>query len=173
MLILFSLNIPNLTLHCLFVLSFSAKLHSNWKNIFQRIEEYKVLTALSSLTLCNPVDCSPLGSSVPGMLLTSILEWVTIPFSRVSSRSRNPTQNLSHSRQILYLLSHKQHKIPLQISSKEQPTPVPLPGKSDGGRSLIGYSPWGRKESDMTEQLHFHFQQVMQIAYPLDGRVTQ
>ena len=32
-----------------------------------------------------------------------------------------------------------------------QPTPVLLPGKSRGQRSLIGYSPWGRKESDMTE----------------------
>ena len=29
--------------------------------------------------------------------------------------------------------------------------------KSHGRRSLIGYSPWGRKESDMTERLHFHF----------------
>ena len=39
---------------------------------------------------------------------------------------------------------------------KWQPTPVPLPGKSHGWRSLAGYSPWGRKESDTTEQLHFH-----------------
>ena len=31
------------------------------------------------------------------------------------------------------------------------PTPVPLPRKSDGWRSLVGYSPWGRKESDTTE----------------------
>ena len=37
------------------------------------------------------------------------------------------------------------------------PTPVLLPGKSHGRRSLVGYSPWGRKESDMTEQLHFYF----------------
>ena len=37
------------------------------------------------------------------------------------------------------------------------PTPVPLPGKSHGWRSLVGCSPWGRQESDMTEQLHFHF----------------
>ena len=35
-------------------------------------------------------------------------------------------------------------------------TPVLLPGKSHGWRSLIGYSPWGREESDRTEQLHFH-----------------
>ena len=37
------------------------------------------------------------------------------------------------------------------------PTPVLLPGKSHGRRSLVGCSPWGRKESDMTERLHFHF----------------
>ena len=36
---------------------------------------------------------------------------------------------------------------------KWQPTPVFLPGKSDGWRSLAGYSPWGYKESDTTEQL--------------------
>ena len=37
------------------------------------------------------------------------------------------------------------------------PTPVPLPGKSHGRRSLVGCSPQGREESDMTEQLPFHF----------------
>ena len=38
-----------------------------------------------------------------------------------------------------------------------QPTPVLLPGKSYGRRSLVGYSPWGRTESDKTERLRFHF----------------
>ena len=37
---------------------------------------------------------------------------------------------------------------------KRQLTPVLLPGKFHGRRSLVGYSPWGCKESDMTEQLH-------------------
>ena len=37
------------------------------------------------------------------------------------------------------------------------PTPVLLPGKSHGQRSLVGCSPRGRKESGTTEQLHFHF----------------
>ena len=36
-------------------------------------------------------------------------------------------------------------------------TPVLLPGKSHGRRSLVGCSPWGREESNMTEQLHFPF----------------
>ena len=39
---------------------------------------------------------------------------------------------------------------------KEMATPALLPGKSHERRSLIGYSPWGRKESDTTERLHFH-----------------
>ena len=34
------------------------------------------------------------------------------------------------------------------------PTPVFLPGKSHGWRSLVGYSPWGSKESDTTERLN-------------------
>ena len=47
----------------------------------------------------------------------------------------------------------------VQDSQRRQwhPTPVLLPGKSHGWRSLVGCSPWGREESDTTEQLHFHF----------------
>ena len=37
------------------------------------------------------------------------------------------------------------------------PTPVLLPGKSHGRRSLVGCSRWGLEESDTTERLHFHF----------------
>ena len=39
-------------------------------------------------------------------------------------------------------------------SRKWQPDPVFLPGKFHGQRSLVGYSPWGRKESDTTECAH-------------------
>ena len=38
----------------------------------------------------------------------------------------------------------------------ENGTPVLLPGKSHGWRSLVGCSPWGHEESDTTERLHFH-----------------
>ena len=38
-----------------------------------------------------------------------------------------------------------------------KPTPVLLPGKSHGRRSLVGCSPWCHEELDMTERLHFHF----------------
>ena len=37
------------------------------------------------------------------------------------------------------------------------PTPVLLPGKSQGWRSLVGCSPWGHEELDTTERPHFHF----------------
>ena len=39
---------------------------------------------------------------------------------------------------------------------KRQPTPLFLPGKSHGQRSLVGYSPWGPQESDMTKPLSTH-----------------
>ena len=47
----------------------------------------------------------------------------------------------------------------LQIVWRRQwhPTPVLLPGKSHGRRSLVGCSPWGHEDSDTAERLHFHF----------------
>ena len=47
--------------------------------------------AQSCLTFCNPVDCSPPGSSVHGILQARILEWVAISFSRGSSQPRDRT----------------------------------------------------------------------------------
>ena len=41
-----------------------------------------------------------------------------------------------------------------------QPTPVFLPGEFPGQRSLVGYSPRGRKESDMTERLRLHLHET-------------
>ena len=50
---------------------------------------------------------------------------------------------------------------------KWQPTPVLLPGESHGGRSLVAYSPWGRKESDTTERLHFRHLEVLGSCNPV------
>ena len=49
------------------------------------------LVARSSLTLCNPMDCSPPGFSVHGIHRARILEWVAISFSRVFSQPRDQT----------------------------------------------------------------------------------
>ena len=51
-----------------------------------------VLVAQSRPTLCGPMDSSPPGSSVHGILQARILEWVAIPFSRGSSQPRDRTQ---------------------------------------------------------------------------------
>ena len=48
--------------------------------------------AQSCPTLCNPMDCSPPGSSVHGIFQAWVLEWVAISFSRGSSRPRDQTQ---------------------------------------------------------------------------------
>ena len=48
--------------------------------------------AQSCPTLCDPLDCSPLGYSVHGILQARILEWVAIPFSRGSSWPSDWTQ---------------------------------------------------------------------------------
>ena len=45
----------------------------------------------SCLTLSDPIDCSPPGSSVHGILQTGILEWVDMPFSRPSSQPKDRT----------------------------------------------------------------------------------
>ena len=61
------------------------------------------------------------------------------------------------------MLGWRKHKLEsrllgeISITSDMHPTPVLLPRKSHGWRSLEGCSPWGRWGSDMTEWLHFHF----------------
>ena len=55
--------------------------------------------------------------------------------------------------------SNNRNRVSSQFLWRRQwhPTPVLLPGKSHGWRSLVGCSPWGLEESDTTELLHFHF----------------
>ena len=53
-----------------------------------------MLSCQSCLTLCNPMDCSPPGSSVHGVFQARILEWVAISYSRESFWPRNQTSLL-------------------------------------------------------------------------------
>ena len=48
------------------------------------------LVVKSCPTLCNPMDCSPPGSSIHGISQVRILEWVAIPFCRGSSQPMSP-----------------------------------------------------------------------------------
>ena len=60
-------------------------------------------------------------------------------------------QNSPNCNYVCTNLIHREHR------RQWHPTPVLLPGKSHGRRSLVGSSPWGRWESGTTEQLHSHF----------------
>ena len=59
------------------------------------------------LTLCNPMDCSPPGSSVSGIFQARVLEWVAISFSRGTSPTQGSNPGLQHCGQALYPLSHR------------------------------------------------------------------
>ena len=76
----------------------------------------------------------------------------------IANYQRNANQNYkeitSHQR------SPHSHFLTFSYPSQGRqwhPTPVLLPGKSHGRRSLVGCSPWGCEESGTTERLHFHF----------------
>ena len=73
-----------------------------WTYVNYSIENYLLVSwyylqfccyfvAQSCPTLCDPMDCNPSGSSVPGIFQARILEWVVISFSRGSSQPRNRT----------------------------------------------------------------------------------
>ena len=63
------------------------------------------------------------------------------------------------------------------LVEKWQPTPVPLPGKSHGRRSLAGYSLRGHKESDTTEQVRMHALNLLLpfhlLTLPLTGHILE
>ena len=131
----------------------------------------KLLKSLSCLQLCDPMSCSPPGSSVHGSRQEYQSGWPfpssDLPDPGVESKSpplhadslpseppgkppdgKASACNVGDPGSIPWV-----GKIPWR--RKWQPTPVLMPGKSHGLRSLVGYSPWGCKESDMTERLHF------------------
>ena len=56
------------------------------------LSESESEVAQSCPTLCDPMDCSPPGSSVHGIFQVRVLEWVAISFSRGSSQLRDQTQ---------------------------------------------------------------------------------
>ena len=108
----------------------------------------------SCLTLCDPTDCSPPGSSVHGILQARILEWVAISFSRGSSRPRDQTQvsyiagglftdsPQGSSFQIFkhsecFLLSHFS-RVQLCGPHRQQPTRLPTPWDSPGKNTGVG-----------------------------------
>jgi len=94
-------------------------------------------------TLCDPIDSSPPGSSVPGILQARTLEWVAISFSN-AWKWKVKVKLLSRVRLF---------KTPWTVAY-QAPPPWDFPGKSTGVGChflLLGYGLWGHKESDTTK----------------------
>ena len=142
-------------------------------------------------TLCNPIDGSPPGSPVSGILQARTLEWVAISFSNDNNCDNLSFQKYHHTIHIyiyIYIMEkavapHSStlawkiqwteepgglqsmgsrrvgHDWAISLSlftfmhwgRRWQPTPVFLPGESQGRGSLVGCRLWGRTESDTTE----------------------
>ena len=101
------------------------------KNRRQSVEsDWIIITGLlwesevpqSCLTLCDPMDCSPPGSSVHGILQARILEWVAISFSRGSSQARDQTQvsRIAGRRFNLWATREAQKKVKVKSLSRVQ-----------------------------------------------------
>ena len=108
----------------------------------------------------DPIDGSPPGSPVPGILKARTLEWVAISFSiwkaskclTTGSGSKEEGEEEERGEKgegekesvaLIFIFCNWRRKW--------QPTPVFLPGESQGRGSLVGCRLWGRTESDMTE----------------------
>ena len=90
-----------------------------------------------------------IGSSSPKSgVTTAVIQPLSVPVQQVS---------LIHSPRGIRLFSVKTPTSPPLQRRQWHPTPVLLPGKSHGRRSLVGRSPWGRQGLDTMERLHFHF----------------
>ena len=106
--------------------------------------------AQSCLTLSNPMDCSPTGSSVYGIFQARVLEWVPLPSLPSGTSGKESTCQCRR---------YKRHRFNPWVRKMPwrrtwQPTPALLPGKFHRDRSFVGYKLWGYKESDTTECAH-------------------
>ena len=106
------------------------------------------LVTQSCLTLCNPMNCSPPGSSVCGILQARILEWVAISSSRGSSQLRDQTQVPCTAGR--FFLSEPPGKPTLDLKVAPSRFQEPLQGSSPLGLGpshyLESYLPWSSRE---------------------------
>ena len=87
--------------------------HKWWEELHRWVSQWCVcvLATQSCLTLCGPIDGSPLVSSVHGILQARILEWEAIPFSRGSFSWSGLNPGLLYCRRILYCLSQRPEEL--------------------------------------------------------------
>ena len=108
--------------------------------------------AQSCPTLSDPMDCSLPDFSVHGIFQARVLEWGAIAFSQfllvVSEIKRRLLLRRKVMTKLDSILKSRDITLPTKVRLVKarrrqwQPTPVLLPGKSHGRRSLVGCSPW-------------------------------
>ena len=89
-----------------------------------------------------------------GPISLGLTHWISLQSKGLSRVFSNTTVQKHHFFSIQLSLQSNSH---IHRRRQWQPTPVLLPGKSHGQKSLVGCSPWGCEESNAMEQLHFHF----------------
>ena len=149
------------------------KLSGNRAVIWHQRSEWVSKVTQPCPTLCDPMDCSPPGSSVHGIFQARVLEWVAISPPRGIFPTQGSNPGLPHCRQTLpsgapgnsYWVLNLSDASVVQHLPALQGTRVRCLGWEDpleegmathssltwefhGQRSLAGYSPWGRIESD-------------------------
>ena len=122
------------------------------------------LLVISSFTFVPENLCVFLFPSDIRPLVSNSLSRQDLQFFCCSNIPKRGNKSLaSNSQTLLSFVTGAGHLFRKGLGSKYfgrrqwHPTPVLLPGKSHGWRSLVGCSPWGRRELDTTERLHFHF----------------
>ena len=113
-----------------------------------------LLVTQSCLTLCDPMGCSPPGSSVHGILQTRILEWVAIPFSRGSSQTRDRIQVPCITGRFFTIWIMRE--APIFIGRTDAEAGALILWTPDVKSQLIGKDPdagkdWGQEEKHVTE----------------------
>ena len=126
-----------------------------------KVESESEVTQLC-LTLSDPMDCSPPGSSIHGIFRATVLEWGAIAFSHIQTYmylyiyitpgASLVTQMVKNPPVMQDTWDHPWIG-KILWRRKRQPTRIFLLRKSHGQKSLAGYSPWHCKEADTTERL--------------------
>ena len=107
------------------------------------------------------VGCSPWGREESDTTSLSLLLFHFHALEKeMATHSSVPAWRIPGTGEPGGLLSMGSHRVGddwSDLAAAAATTPVLLPGKSHGWRSLVGCGPWGREESDTTERLHFYF----------------
>ena len=116
-----------------------------WDNLCHHSSESEI--AQSCLTLCNPMDYSPPGSSIRGIFQARVLEWVAISFSRGSSWSKDRTQvsRIAGRRFTVWatreatIQNNNKTKKPFKLTTEQVTTITVLCKDSTDWRILLGF----------------------------------